>query len=217
MKYGKLFLDSADLVQASAAAASGVVCGITTNPAIMHEQSTRGPEHLRALLDAFQEGPLFYQLTADSVPAALQEVQELDSVVGEYCDRTILKLAAQPWLYSLAARLVANGRQVAFTAVYDAGQAVCAVDAGAKWIIPYVDRAGRLDSVQGPIVPRLAPFVPDDVVLLAASIKSAKQGLAALAGGAGAITASWAVLQEFMGNPLTDSAVEQFRALSAAR
>lgn len=215
MNYGRLFLDSANLEQASAAAASGVVCGITTNPSIIHAESMRGPEQLCALLDAFPNGPIFYQLTGDNAFAAFQEIEDLDSAVGERRSRVILKLAAQPWLYSFGAQLVAHGREVAFTAVFDAGQTVCAVEAGAKWIIPYVDRATRLDADQGPIVPRLAPFVPDHVVLLAASIKSASQGLTALAGGAAAITASWAVLQELMSHALTDSAVEQFRSLLA--
>jgi transaldolase len=102
--------------------------------------------------------------------------------------RIYLDLPAQPWLYALGAQLVADGRQVAFTAVYDAGQAVCAVTAGDRWIIPNVDRASRLDAVAGPVVPRLAPVVTDDVVLLTASIKSPAQALEALTHGARAVT-----------------------------
>jgi len=217
MRLGKLFLDSADLSLAAAAADSGVVRGITTNPAIMHEHTTHGPAHLRALLDAFKEGPVFYQLTSDNVTAAWAEVAEIDAAAAADRDRVVLKLAAQPWLYSLGARLVEDGRQVAFTAVYDPGQVVCAVDAGAQWIIPYVDRASRLDSGRGSIVPRLAPFVPDDVILLAASIKSASQALSALSDGARAVTTSWAVIEAMMSHPLTDSAVDEFRSIRGSR
>ena len=216
MRLGRLFLDSADLSLAAAAADSGVVWGITTNPAIMHEHR-RGPKHLRALLDAFQDGPVFYQITSDNVRDAWAEVAEIDAAAAADHDRVVLKLPAQPWLYSLGARLAQDGRQVAFTAVYDPGQVVCAVDAGARWIIPYVDRASRLDSDLGPVVPRLAPFVPDDVILLAASIKSASQALCALSDGAHAVTTSWAVIKAMMTHPLTDSAVEEFRSIRESR
>lgn len=213
MRLGKLFLDSADLSLATAAADSGVVSGITTNPAIMHEHTSGGPEHLRALLDVFTEGPVFFQLTSETMPDAWAEVAEIDAACAGDRDRVVLKLPAQPWLYPLGARLVKENRQVAFTAVYDPGQVVCAVDAGARWIIPYVDRASRLDGDRGSVVLRLAPFVPDDVVLLAASIKSASQALTALSEGARAVTTSWAVIEAMMSHPLTDSAVDQFRSI----
>lgn len=213
MRSGTLFLDSADLEVAQAAATSGVVHGITTNPAIMHQQSRNGPAHLGALLMTFTHGPVFYQLTADSIDAAHAELGELDAAAGSNTDRLVIKLPAQPWLYSLAADLALEGRDVAFTAVYDPGQVVCAVEAGARWIIPYVDRAARLDHANGPLVPRLTPYVPTGVTLLAASIKSPEQALTALREGAGAITTTWPVIQGLMSHPLTDSAVDEFAAL----
>jgi transaldolase len=88
---------------------------------------------------------------------------------------------------------------------------VCAVDAGARWVIPYVDRAARLEPDQAPLVTRLAPHVPAGVTLLAASIKSPAQALAALGDGAGAVTTSWDVIEALMRHPLTDSAVDGFR------
>lgn len=126
MRIGRLFLDSADLKLVAAASAwklsaavsaSGVVSGITTNPAIMNQHTTNGPAHLRSRLDAFEDGPVFYQLTSDTSSGAWAEIGELDDAAGQGRDRVVLKLPTEPWLYSIAARLTAADRQVAFTAI----------------------------------------------------------------------------------------------------
>ncbi len=60
MRQRRLFLDSADLDLAGAAASSGVVSGITTNPTIIRKHTDDGPRHMGALLQAVQTGPVFY-------------------------------------------------------------------------------------------------------------------------------------------------------------
>jgi transaldolase len=182
---------------------------------IMYQQTNDAPGHLETLLQVFEHGPVFYQLTPDTLESAEADLATVDQATGSDRDRVVVKLPAQPWLYGLAARLTREGRQVAFTAVYDAGQAVCAVEAGARWMMPYVDRASRLESDKGAIVPRLAPFVPAKVVLLAASIKSTDQALAALSEGADAVTTTWPVIEGLMSHVLTDSAVDEFMALDS--
>jgi transaldolase len=211
---GHVFLDSADLATARLAAESGVVSGVTTNPTIMASQAGRAeahPGHLHELLEAFPRGPVFIQLTAEDKRAAYDEVAAIVHAAGADVGRVVLKLSSVPWLFSLGADLVRDGHEVAFTAVYGPGQVICAVDAGARWVIPYVDRATRLDPNQGPLVTRLAYHVPSGVTLLAASIKSPDQALAALGDGAGAVTTSWDVIDTLMCHPLTDSAVDSFR------
>jgi transaldolase len=180
----------------------------------MKLHADNGPEHLRKLFQAFSGGPVFYQLTSEHSAAAPYEIEAIINSAGEHRERLVIKLPAQPWLYGLGADLVERGLHVAYTAVYSPGQVICAVDAGVEWVIPYVDRASRLDRDSGPLVPRLAPFVPAGVGLLAASIKSADQAISSLNEGANAITTSWSVIEAMMSHALTDSAVEEFQALN---
>ncbi|MBC6460264.1 transaldolase family protein [Actinomadura sp. HBU206391] len=212
MTYGTLYLDSADTDDAAAAADSGVVSGITTNPAIMAASTDDPVTHLRDLLEVFPSGPVFHQLTSGDADAALTEVETVDRVCGDTAARVVFKLPAQPWLFALGARLAADGRRVAYTAVYSPGQVVCAREAGARWVIPYVDRAARLDPAAGPVVPRLTPHLGPDLSVLAASIKSPGQALQALRDGAAGVTTTWEVISALMVHPLTDSAVEEFNA-----
>ena len=205
-----LFLDSADLGDARRAAASGIVSGITTNPSIMALPREAQPGHLLQLLATFGSGPVFYQLTARDPGEADAEVRRLDELVGRYRDRVVFKLPAQEWLYAVGARLAAAGREVAFTAVYSPGQALAAAAAGARWLIPYVDRAARLDAAAGPVVPRLAAVAPPGLRILAASVKSPEQAVQAVVDGAAGVTTTWPVLAALMNHPLTDSAVDGF-------
>jgi transaldolase len=215
MTYGTLYLDSAALDDAIAAANSGVVTGITTNPAIMAATTDNPVGHLRELLTVFPSGPVFYQLTATHAKTASVEVDTVHQACGPDSARVVFKLPAQPWLFSLGAQLTAEGRNVAFTAVYSPGQVVCAREAGARWVIPYVDRAARLDPGAGPVVPRLVPHLGPDMSLLAASIKSPGQALQALRDGASGVTTTWDVISALMTHPLTDSAVAEFTAITA--
>jgi transaldolase len=217
MTHGTLFLDSAALDDAVAAADSGVVSGVTTNPAIMAGATGDPVAHLRELLRVFPSGPVFHQLTSGDAEAALGEVSEVDRVCGDAAPRVVFKLPAQPWLYALGARLAADGRDVAFTAVYSPGQVVCAREAGARWVIPYVDRAARLDPAAGPLVPRLTPHLGPEISVLAASVKSPGQALEALRDGAAGVTTTWAVIVALMTHPLTDSAVTEFMNVAARR
>ena len=211
MTAGRIYLDSADLGQAAQAACSGVVTGITTNPAIMAAHTSEPLRQLSAVLHAFADGPVFHQLTATDVDGAAAEVAAVQAALGDQATRVVLKLPAQQWWYEVGAGLVADDWRVAFTAVYSPGQAVCAAEIGAGWVIPYVDRSARLLPDAKGVVERLRPFVPDEVVLLAASLKTPMQALDALRDGADAITVTWDVIEALMAHPLTDSAVEEFR------
>jgi transaldolase len=210
MSAALLFLDSADLTEARRADASRVVGGITTNPSIIGLPRGAQPKRLLDLLDTFEIGPVFYQLTAPEPTEAQAEIRAVNELTAAHRDRVVFKLPAQEWLYPVGAQLVADGREVAFTAVYSAGQALAASAAGASWLIPYVDRAARLAAAAGPLVPRLAAVTPPGVRILAASIKSADQAVQAIVDGASGVTTSWQVIADLIGHPLTDSAVDEF-------
>lgn len=125
----------------------------------------------------------------------------------------MFKLPAQPEWFSFGARLVGRGHEVAFTAVYSPGQLLAAAQAGARYVIPYVDRARRLRPEDPDVVAGLRSVATTGSPrILAASVKSAEQAVQTFASGAHAITAPWQVLEELMRDELTDSAVHQFHA-----
>lgn len=210
------FLDSAAPSEVELAAASGIVCGVTTNPAIIRAAApTVDPlEHVRRVFELFPDGPVFHQLHAADATAGEAQANELLGLLARGSDRLVFKLPAQPEWYGLGSRLVRRGHQVAFTAVYQPGQFLAAAQVGAGYVIPYVDRARRLRPQSPDVVRQLASVATAGFPsIVAASIKSATQGIEAFRAGANAITAPWPVIEELMRDPLTDSAVEEFREL----
>lgn len=209
-----LFLDSADLDDVRAAARSGIVAGVTTNPTLLHAAAAgQDPlTHVAAVMETFPLGPVFLQLHAHDADTALAQAATALRQLDEHKSRVVFKLPAQAWWYGVGARLHADGRQVAITAVYTPGQVLAAVQCGASWVIPYVDRARRLRPDAPDLVADLAAAAAGRVSILAASVKSPQQAVEAITAGASGVTASWPVLAALMSDELTDTAVEEFHA-----
>jgi transaldolase len=208
-----LFLDSAFEADALEAREMGWVRGITTNPRLMDDICRHWEEQLALLLDVFPIGPVFIQ------PSPPEEAEpQLDRAYEIGGTRVIAKLPAQLAMFSLGARLADAGRQVAFTAVYSPAQAVIAAASGARWVIPYVDRAARLRP-DIPVIPALREALDaleSPAGLLAASLKTPEQVVAAFAQGADAATVPLAVLRAMAHDALTDQAVDEAPRLPAA-
>jgi transaldolase len=202
-----IFLDSADPAAARAAAELGFVRGITTNPTLIAAHGAPS-DVLDELLDVWP-GPLFYQPTFSEPESAEAEAR---AAHGRAPDRVVIKLPAQLELFALAARLAGEGIDCAITALYSPAQYALASAANARWVIPYVDRSRRLEPDLPPVVRRLAMLTSAEAMpaILAASIKTPEQAVAALADGARAVSAPLAVIAAMAGHPLTDAAVEQF-------
>lgn len=207
-----LFLDSADLLDVQYAAACGVVSGVTTNPTLLHAAAagTHPLEHLASILRLFPDGPVFLQLHANDPAGAMAQADRTVQHLADGADRVVFKLPAQLWWFGVGARLRAQGHRVAMTAVYTPGQVLAAVQCGASWVIPYVDRAHRLRPGDGDLVALLTAAAAGRLAILAASIKNPTQAAAAICSGASAVTASWPTLAALMQDDLTDSAVEEF-------
>jgi transaldolase len=204
-----LFLDSADPEDAAAAAELGFVGGMTLNPTLVARFSPHPLEHLRLLRLAFP-GLILFQPGRADVDAAEAEVrlalEEGGGVVGA-------KLPATPAHAALALRLGEEGFRCALTAVYSPGQALLAHQVRCRWIIPYVDRARRLLRDGEALVGRLRAAldsVGSETRILAASVKSPEQALAAVATGAHAVSCPLAVLNELTRHPLTEAAIAEF-------
>jgi len=204
-----LLLDSAAEDDARRARQMAWVGGITTNPKLMAAAPRTPLDQLRVLLGVFEEGPVFFQ-PADPGHAEEEVRRALEAGGG----RVVAKLPAQGPMVTLGKQLATEGHAVAFTAVYAPAQAAVGAEAGARWIIPYVDRVRRLRP-EPPLVPALRSVL--DALgapsrILAASVKSPEQAVEALLQGADDLTLPLEVLEAMPADPLTDEAVEEFAA-----
>jgi transaldolase len=239
-----IYLDSAIPDEARQAMSLGFVRGITTNPVLLAKVKRPASEVLRELC-GICPGTVFYQLSAPTASERLAEgepilllndemkredekafqewqpspIEEGDASFKQF-GRIGLKIPASTENMALVAGFSARGVEVAVTAIFNLAQAYLACEAGATYVLPYVNRTTRLRGNGLAFVRELAQVcqsVDRGTKVLAASIKSPEEAVQALLAGAHHVSMPLSVLLAMGHDPLSDQAVADFaRAASSA-
>ena len=231
-----IYLDSALPEEARQAISLGFVRGITTNPTLLAKTKRSAPEVLRELCHICP-GTVFYQLAAPTVAERRVEGQRILRLNDELREeeerhfakwannpsseefvplcrgRIGLKIPASTENMALVAEFSDKGVAVAVTALFNTAQAYLACEAGAKYLLPYVNRTTRLRGDGFSFVRELAEVckaVDRGTEILAASIKSPEEAVKTLLAGAHHVSAPLAVLLAMGNDPLSDEAVAEF-------
>ena len=207
-----LYLDSALIDDARRAFALGFVGGITTNPTLM-AKTGRPTEEVIATLCEICSGTVFHQLTAPTLAERNAEARRFAALrpnVG-------LKIPCTPENLGLAARLANDGATVGITAIFSAAQVYLACEAGARYILPYVNRSTRLLGDGLALVREMRAVIDADsapVEIIAASIKSPEEAVATVLAGAHHLTLPLSVIEAMGAHPLSEQAIEEFAKAS---
>ena len=203
-----LFLDSARIEEVQKAVELGFLSGVTTNPTIMAKAKGQPKDNIRQIC-AISPGPVFYQVTAKTPAEREREGREFSAISPE---KVVLKIPATTENMALMAKL-SRDVPCAATAVYSGHQTLVACEAGARYVIPYVNRATRLLGDGCKLVAEMAAVLRASgkpVEILAASIKSAEEATQAVLAGANHLTLPMDVLLSLGDHPLSDAAIEEF-------
>jgi transaldolase len=204
-----LFIDSAKIEEVRQAIGLGFVLGVTTNPTIM-AQTGASPKTVISAICATTDGPVFYQLTTKSPKEREREGRDI-AALGKQ-DQVVLKIPATTDNMALI-ELLSNDIPCAATAVYSAAQALAANEAGADYVIPYVNRATRLLGDGLKLVREISQVLDcfeESAAILAASIKSPEEAIAAVVAGADDLTMPLDILRQLGNHPLSDQAIAEF-------
>ena len=204
-----IYLDSADLDDARRAAELGFIEGITTNPALIAKIGRPGLEILGNLLE-ITDGPIFYQVTAETVAGRGDQAREASGMAP---DRVLIKIPATTENLSLSTRLVNEGVRCAITAVSSPAQAYLAAQVGADYAIPYINRLTRQLGDGIAILRDVAAIVEgSQTKVLAASMKSPDEVAAAILAGADDVTLPLGLILAMGEHELSQQAIEDFAA-----
>jgi transaldolase len=204
-----LFLDSALADDARRAAALGFVNGLTTNPALMAKAGRPAEDVIRELCE-IMPGTVFYQLAAPTLAEREAEAHHMANLVE---GRIGLKIPCTPENLTLAARLVTAGYTVGLTAIFSAAQVYLAGEAGAHFVLPYVNRSTRLLGDGLALVRQMRAVIDATrapVEIIAASIKSPQEAVDTLLAGAHHLTLPLNVIEAMGQHPLSDQTIEEF-------
>ena len=209
-----LFLDSAKIEEVRQAIELGFLVGVTTNPTIMGKAEGQPKDIIREIC-AISPGPVFYQVTAKTAAEREREGREFSAISPE---KVVLKIPATTENLALMAWL-SKDVPCAATAVYSGHQTLVACEAGARYVIPYVNRATRLLGDGCKLVAEMAAVLKASgkhVEVLAASIKSADEATQAVLAGANHLTLPLDILLSLGNHPFSAAAIEEFGRVGQA-
>jgi transaldolase len=208
-----LFLDSAVLGDARQAGGYGFIVGCTTNPALLAAAGFKTAEEAMLALCPLFEGTVFCQLAGHTLEGMRPEAERLMLLASNVG----LKIACTLEGLRLAAEL-SERATVAVTGVFTPAQAYLAAQAGAHYVIPYVNRMTRFTGDGPNVVDAMANILaPTSTEILAAGIKSPAEAVDTLLAGAHHVSLPLSVIHEMAQNALTEKAIADFDAAWAAR
>ncbi|CAH2600474.1 putative transaldolase [Rhodovastum atsumiense] len=207
----KFFVDTADIAEIRALAASGLLDGVTTNPTLIAKSGRR-------ILDVIAEicsvvpGPVSAEVAATEYEQILREADVLRRIASN----VTIKVPLTPDGLRACRRLADQGVMVNVTLCFSAAQALLAAKAGATFISPFV---GRLDDVGtdgmkliSDIVTIYRNYPALTTEVLVASVRHPIHVVEAAKLGAHVATLPPAVLRALYNHPLTDKGLAAFLA-----
>lgn len=210
----EILIDTIDLDQIKEAVEYLPVAGVTSNPSIVKKSAPADFfKHMNAIRDIIgQERSLHVQVIATEALGMVEEAME----ILERIDKNVYVKIPVSYEGIKAIRILKEkGVQVTATAIYDLMQAYLALEAGADYLAPYVNRIGNLGGDPMELIDNLAMKIASenyDAKIVAASFKGVEQVKQSLNFGAQAITAPVEILKAVFANPNIDKAVKDFNS-----
>ena len=206
----RIFIDTADTDELSAAFATGLVDGCTTNPSLI-AKSGRDFKEVVAAICEMTDGPVSAEVASTEAETMVKEGRVLSDIAGN----VVVKLPLT-WDGLKACReLTSDGIDTNVTLCFTATQAWLAAKAGATYVSPFI---GRLDDLGMNGMELIAEIrgVFDagdyDTQILAASIRGPVHVKESALAGADVATIPPKVFGQLLSHPLTDKGLEDFVA-----
>lgn len=208
----KLILDTANIAKIKEYLDYLPVHGVTTNPSIIKKEGKidfyQHMKEIRQLIGF--ERSLHVQVIASDVEGIIQDAHQiLENIDKEvYVKIPVTKAGLR------AMRLLkAEGIHVTATAIYTEMQALLALESGADFLAPYVNRISVLNGDAYELIAHVQEQIDLSAAtteILAASFKQLGQVLDATHAGAAYVTVGTDVIDQFLAHPAIDKAVADF-------
>lgn len=206
-----LYLDSAIFDEALQAVQTGWIHGITTNPAIL-AKSGFAPEETLEKLAAFEVEEIYYQVRSAELRTMRTEMEKAREILKE---KLVVKIPPTVRGFQFASQ-ISGVQKTCITAIFSPAQALVAREIKAAYIAVYVNRATRLIGDGVNLTQSIAKvLLGSGTEIIAASLKSQEEVIAAFNAGAQHLTLPYTLLSTLIENPLSKDAVDQFDQFKA--
>jgi transaldolase len=206
----KFFIDTANLEEIKAAAAMGILDGVTTNPSLAAKETMPYGDLLVEICKVVP-GPVSAEVLSTDYEGMVKEAKSLAKVA----DNIVVKIPTILDGVKAIRTLSEEGITTNATLVFSVAQAIMVAKAGAGYVSPFV---GRLDDIASDGMDLVAKIVNiyqnygyGTEVLVASSRHPMHLVESALIG-ADVITMPFGVITKLIKHPLTDIGLEKFIA-----
>jgi transaldolase len=205
----RIFLDTANIDEIREVARWGILSGVTTNPTLVSKTTGKSHEAVIQEIAAIVGRDISVETVSPDTAGMLAEARRF----AQWHPQVVVKVPSTPDGWAAVAQLKDEGIRTNVTLCFSASQALFAALAGAYIISPFV---GRLDDIamDGMQVVRdtVAIYRQQQLptLVLAASIRSPRDIIAAAKAGADIATVPYKVLVQAAKHPLTDAGLAQF-------
>ncbi|MBM3573301.1 MAG: fructose-6-phosphate aldolase [Alphaproteobacteria bacterium] len=207
----KFFVDTAEIKEIEALAATGLLDGVTTNPSLVAKSGRKFIDVLKDIC-AVVKGPVSAEVTATDQKTMLAEGRKLAKVA----DNIAVKVPLTPDGLKTCKALSSEGTMVNVTLCFSPAQAILTAKAGATFVSPFV---GRLDDIGSSgmelirdIVTIYRQYPHFKTEVLVASVRGPMHVVEAAKMGADIATVPPNVLWQMFKNPLTEAGLAAFLA-----
>ncbi|WP_243544058.1 fructose-6-phosphate aldolase [Pseudodesulfovibrio tunisiensis] len=206
----QFFLDTANLSQIREAEELGLVDGVTTNPTLLAREGGDWRSQAREILKIV-DGPVSLEVVSEDAEGMIREARDLHAM-GK---NVVVKIPMIREGLKALKVLRGDGIRTNVTLIFSPMQALLAAKLGADYVSPFV---GRLDAISRggmEIVSQIREIYDNygfDTKILVASVRNPMHVLEGALIGADVATIPFAVIEELIRHPLTDSGLASFLA-----
>ncbi|HKK36394.1 MAG TPA: fructose-6-phosphate aldolase [Paracoccaceae bacterium] len=206
----KFFVDTAEIDEIRALAATGMVDGVTTNPSLIARSGRDIAEVTKEICDLVP-GPVSAEVAATEAEQMIAEGRKLAGIADNIAVKVPLT-----WDGLRACKTLSDeGRMVNVTLCFSAPQALLAAKAGASFVSPFIGRLddAGLDGME--LIADIRQIFDNyhfETEILAASIRTVNHVKDAAKMGADVATMPPATLRALASHPLTDKGLAAFLA-----
>lgn len=206
----QIYLDTANVKEIQEGANLGLIDGVTTNPSLVAKEGRSFKEMLLEICKMV-DGPISAEVVGVESEAMIKEGRDLARVHKNI----VVKVPLIPEGLRATKKLAAEGIRVNVTLCFSPTQALLAAKAGAWCVSPFI---GRLDDVSSDGMALIRQIVTIyknydyKTQVLVASVRHPQHVVEAALAGGHICTMPYAVFQQLVKHPLTDSGLKKFLA-----
>ena len=204
----KIFIDTASIKEIKEASSLGLIDGVTTNPTLMAKEA-RQPDEVLKEICALVSGPVSAEVISLEASGMVNEAHELIKLAKNI----VVKIPLTKEGLKAVKILSAEGIKTNVTLCFSPTQALLAAKAGATYISPFI---GRLDDIaqEGIALIRDIKKIYENygfkTQIIVASVRNPMHVVNAALIGADIATIPYAVIEQLIKHPLTDTGLSRF-------